>query len=285
MLGGGLRISAAVFIEENVNEKQKADFSGNRAAVHGAFFHAAGDDGVGVGGSGGFWKVGHKDDLCAPLFCVFQHIKYIPGGAGEGKQQYHVLRPGQGDGHGLHMGVGNLAELVGDGGKPADGLHGNDHAAAEAQTVDAAGFLQGIHSLVDGSWVQAGQGIGQSRGVDGIELFAHVSDAVLHGHIAIQPQGHIQGPLAVPLYESQLEVVVAGETQSPAQPIHRGVSHAAVFRQGGNGHVLGFFSIGQNIVRYSLGLLCQLIIFADDQVADALLSHGNVLPLILLRQI
>ena len=71
MLGGGLRISAAVFIEENVNEKQKADFSGNRAAVHGAFFYAAGDDGVGVGGSRGFWKVGHKDDLCAPLFCVF----------------------------------------------------------------------------------------------------------------------------------------------------------------------------------------------------------------------
>ena len=205
--------------------------------------------------------MGHKNDLCAPLFCIFQHIKYIPGGAGEGKQQYHVLRPGQGNGHGLHMGVGNLAELVGDGGKPADGLHGNDHAAAEAQTVDAAGFLQGIHSLVDGSWVQTGQGIGQSGGVDGIELFAHVSDAVLHGHIAIQPQRHIQGPLAVPLYESQLEVVVTGKAQGPAQPIHRGISYAAVIRQSGDGHILGFPLVRQNIVRYGFGLLGQLVVF------------------------
>lgn len=116
-----------------------------------AFVTAAQQHHVRHAGSRGVGIVGDQHDLCAAGLCGPEHILRIPGGAGVGNKQNHVVFLQQAGGHDLHVVVFNGKEFWGHGEKTAPGLPHGGHTAAVAQAENFAGPGQKIARL-DQRW-------------------------------------------------------------------------------------------------------------------------------------
>ena len=160
----------------------------------------------------------HQDDLCAASARRAQHIQHILCRAGIGKKQNHIVRRGERRGHGLHVGVLDALELGCGCNETRPCLHGNDQASPLSEAVDPLCGGKIFHCPAHVLLVDLRQRLANGRHVRGIQLFAHVGNAVLRQDLSIDADLVIRRRGAAGLCKGQLVIIVTGKAQRTAEP-------------------------------------------------------------------
>ena len=155
------------------------------------------------------------------------------------------------------------------------GLLGHDHGAPLAH---AQHLVRPLQQVAGGGHIlrpEEAQGLFHGVHVGGEQLLAHIGHTVLSQHLA--GEWVAGGPPGGGVGHRQLEGVVALVIEPPGKAGNSGLRHAAGLRQLGDGHVLGFLLVDNDIVGHLFFGGGQAVVGAADFFKSIDFRHAPLL--------
>ncbi len=175
------------------------------------------------------------------------------------------------------MGILHMYKAGGGSGETGPGFHGHDHAASLTKTEHPVRAGEKIHRSGNLVLVQKFHGLIQGEDVGGVQFAENAARRILggDGFGGFQRFAHIRdiGRLG----QGQLQIVVAGQPQAVTEAGNGSLRHAAVFRQAGDGQILGVMGVGKDVIRQPFpGAGKRMILLRN--LFQYISGHANHLP-------